>query len=355
VLFRSGSGLQLSPNALHALTHIGLDNQIRSASSAPDSIRVIKARTGKEIARIPLGNTALERYRAPYLVIHRADLCQVLARACHDHPDIDLHLASELIDVVRHPNGVTAMSLHHGKISEITGIAMIAADGVWSKFRTEYLEAKPPEFSGLVAWRGMIPVDHVDPERLRHTELWLAPQSHGVTYGIRNYRYLNVVAVTGEKQAEKSWDLAGEIKGLKRATKGWDKAFTSLFEHRVKWTRWPLYKAPKAKSWAVERVALIGDAAHAMLPFAAQGAAMAIEDAWIIARELSSNDDVDAALQRYSKTRMPRAMRAVKLAQTNQKIYHLRGPEAFVRDMVMKYTPPERLLARQDWLYKWRG
>ena len=350
-----GAGLQISPNAFHILSDLGLQKQMKGLATAPDSIRIIKAATGQEITRIPLGETVVARYGLPYLVIHRADLCQILATACNDHPDIDLHLGHRVVDAVPHANGITVMSYQNNKMHEFSGRAMIAADGVWSKFRTDYIEAKPPVYSGFMAWRALLSAEQVETKRLEHTQLWLSPDAHGVTYGVRRYNYLNMVVVVKEPPAERKWDLPADIKELQNRLSSWHSDFTDLLQVKTKWTKWPLYEAPASKHWAIDNLALVGDAAHAMLPFAAQGAAMAIEDAWVLADKLGSIENTASALKAYETARMPRAMRAVALARSNAKIYHESGPIAAIRDGALKIMPPKMLLGRQDWLYGWRG
>lgn len=350
-----GAGLQISPNAFYVLEELGLGTQLKAMASAPESIHIIKASTGRSIVHVPLGQESIERYGAPYLIVHRADLCQMLANACHKHPDIDFHLGHRVVDAVPHANGITAMAYHDEKMHEFWGKAMIAADGVWSKFRTEYIEAKPPVYSGMTAWRAMVPGDKVSPRKLAETQLWLASNGHGITYGLRRNSYLNIVLVVKEVSHEKKWDSSADIAQLRRKLSNWHPDFTDLLQARVKWTKWPLYEAPLSKRWAIDKLALVGDSAHAMLPFAAQGAAMAIEDAWVLAEKLGSIDQMDEAFRAYEKTRIPRVTRAMKLAQSNSKIYHMPAGPAAMRDAAMKLMPAKMLLARQDWLYSWRG
>lgn len=350
-----GAGLQLSPNALHILSELGLENQLKALATAPDSIRLFKAVSGKEIGRVPLGDTAIERYGMPYLVIHRADLCQILANACQEHPDIQLRLSHKVIDAVPHANGITVMAFHNDKMLEFSARMMVAADGVWSKFRTEYIEAKPPVYSGQMAWRALVPAEKIAAEKLEHTQLWLGPHAHGVTYGVRRYNYLNIVVVVKEREHEADWNLPADISRLRKALSKWHPDFTDLLQLRANWTKWPLYEAPTSQHWAIDNLALVGDAAHAMLPFAAQGAAMAIEDAWVLAEKLGSIDNTGDALLTYEKARKSRVKRAMRLARNNSNLYHASGPMAAMRNIGLQIVPPKILLARQDWLYGWRA
>ena len=152
-----GAGIQISPNAFRILAELGLEQQLKSSATVPNSIQLKHARTGKQLAEIPLGPEATIRYGVPYLVIHRADLQDVLVKACKEHPDIELRMGSETLDVVAHKNGVTALARQPSGVNEIVGKALIAADGVGSRLRTEAMGLAPPVYSGTTAWRALVP------------------------------------------------------------------------------------------------------------------------------------------------------------------------------------------------------
>lgn len=351
----TGAGIQLSPNALYVLNQLNLLNQVKSVATAPLAVNMYAAFTGEMLNSMPLGTSVLDRYELPYLVLHRADFCQILTKACEEHPDINLHLGSEVIDAVPHANGITAMVFRHDTIEEFIGKALIAADGISSKFRTEYLEEQPAKYSGHVAWRGLIPAEHLDRSRLDNVEVWFSPDTHGVCYPVRNNRYLNVVLTCEEPDPREKILLKGPLPILQEETKNWDQKFTSMLNHNTRWTRWPIYEVNPAKNWCVDRLVLIGDSAHAMSPHAAQGAAMAVEDAFILSQCLAELEDVDRALLKYTKLRKPRISRAAKMAKKNQKIFQMGTPISHVRDFVLRSMPQNSLLKRQDWLYRWRG
>jgi salicylate hydroxylase len=198
---------------------------------------------------------------------------------------------------------------------------------------------------------------------LENVQLWLSPNAHAVSYPVRGGRYLNLVAITPWKQAKgdappREWAGEVEAEELAERLKGWDRSVLALVASRVRWTRWPLFSAPGLPSWANGPLALAGDAAHAMLPFAAQGAAMAIEDAAVLARlldeTLAGGGTAQEGLARYSAARKARVARAARLAIANRFIYHLPRPLDLARDIGMMALGPERLLARQDWLYGWK-
>lgn len=359
-----GAGLQISPNALQVIEELGLLRRLKSVSVAPVSIRVMSAISGKDITAIPLGATVIERYGLPYLVAHRADLHQVLAGAAHDHPDITIHLGAQIKDFTAHANGVTALGFREGDMREYHAVAIVVADGVWSKLRVSHFHARPAVFSGLVAWRALIAADQLPGSRdLENTQLWLAPNAHAVSYPVRNGRYLNIVAITKSRDtsgrdAQEDWHQAAFASELKPALKGWSGEFMALLNHRARWTRWPLFRIVRTSSWTNGPAALAGDAAHAMLPFAAQGAAMGIEDAAVLANCLQgvapSPEAVEEALKNYEGLRRKRVARTAKLSSSNQSIYHLPQPFSTARDLGMMTLGGYRLLARQNWLYDWR-
>jgi len=359
-----GAGLQISPNAFRIIAELGLDQQLKLVATGPGGIRVRSGKTGAELVTIPLGGHAFQRYGAPYLVVHRADLQQVLAAAANDHPDIKLHMGSRLEDGALHPNGATGLVYSRGRMQEFSGSALIAADGVWSDIRKRLVGAPGPEFSGLTAWRGLVPAAALSGSQdFENVQLFLAANAHAVAYPVRGGRYLNLVAITRHPRREeppgRGWAHEANPGELTKMLDGWCDEVQSLVAHRTRWTKWPLFSAPALQSWAFGNLALIGDAAHAMLPFAAQGAAMAIEDAAVLARTmrpaLAGTASVETCLADYSKRRMERVERARRLAVANQRIYHLPELLTRFRDLGMWALGGKRLLARQDWLYGWRA
>jgi salicylate hydroxylase len=359
-----GAGLQLSPNAFHILDRLGLGRAIKAAAVGPNAIRIMSAQSGRQIAQVPLGAESIERYGAPYLVTHRADLQMALAGAANSHPDISLHLGQQIEDAAPHANGVTALAYGDGRLEEHTGVALVCADGVWSRLRKRHFSAEAPVFSGMVAWRGLIPTENMPgTQDLENVQLWLAPKAHAVSYPVRGGRYLNIVVITpfdgtsGEHPGQ-GWANDADASDLARHLEGWNKPFIDLAARRMRWTQWPLFAAPRLSTWVEGPMALIGDAAHAMLPFAAQGAVMAIEDAAVLAqcleRTVSENLDAAVALDAYQLLRRPRVARAARLARANRAIYHLPPPLSQARNLAMAALGGRRLLARQDWLYDWR-
>lgn len=354
-----GAGLQISPNALAVLDDLGLARRVKTVSVAPSSIRVMSGRSGREIVSIPLGRHVTERYGRPYLVAHRADLQQVLASACASDPDITLHMGARLDDVAAHANGVTALVGEQARMNEHKGIALVAADGVWSRLRKVHFQAKPAVYSGLTAWRALVSTDHFPGSQdLESTQLWLSSNAHAVTYPVRAGRYLNIVVIFPAAEPAQGWTDKGQISELGAVLEKWSPAFKTFLHHRARWTRWPLYAMPHAGRWSDGPVALAGDAAHAMLPFAAQGAAMGIEDAAVIAdclkSALENGGGAAEAFKAYEQIRRPRVLKAARLALANRFLYHLPLPLDMVRNLGMLALGGPRLLQRQDWVYRWK-
>lgn len=349
-----GSGLQLSPNAMHVLRGLGLEEELRRHAVAPEAIRILSGRSGKDLARIPLGAHAEARYGAPYLVIHRGNLQETLLRAARACPDITLRLGADLRDARQSPDGVTLdIETAHGT-DHLAGAALIGADGVWSVTRRRIMGLRQAVFSGRTAYRAVIPIDGIPEEWRKVTGLWLGADAHVVHYPLSGGRQFNIVALVKEDWHEETWSAPAARADLLARFAGWPRACRALLEQPESWLKWALCGMEPGMSWINDRFALLGDAAHAMLPFAAQGAAMSIEDGAAIARNLARIADPVKALKGYQSERQDRAERVLRLARSNDRVYHLGGPLALARDAVMRSLPPQRLLARFDWLYGWR-
>jgi salicylate hydroxylase len=355
----AGAGLQLSPNALSVLDDLGLGRRIRMLAVAPNSIRIRNARSGADIARVPLGETAVQRYGLPYLQIHRADLMQTLTSAVKDNPDIALRYGQSVEDMASHARGVTALFRRGAHMDEIAGAAVIAADGVWSRLRRRHFRAPPSRYSGFTAWRAVINAERLSGAfDMESTQLFLAADAHAVAYPIRVGRAVNVVIVRKTPLVGEGWSEPALAAEIGAPIKGWCKEIAALVSARANWTRYPVFCAPPARAWVRGNAALAGDAAHAMAPFAAQGAAMGIEDAAVLVDCLARSRDAESgtgdALAEYERLRRPRVMRARKLSERNARIYHLAWPWSAARNAVMAGMGADKLLARQDWIYSWR-
>lgn len=342
----AGAGIQLSPNASRILVALGLGDALEKAAVTPDAISVMTARTGDEAARIPLGPAIATRYGAPYWIIHRADLQSALLARVARTPDLGLKLGAAFVDASDAADHISVEYDSSGVRSTQQADLLIGSDGIHSAVRKKFHPDHASTFSGKIAWRSLINTTATLDSGIM---LWLAPDAHIVAYPVGSNR-INVVAIT-----------AGHTDNAPRSTLP-DAFDTTRLPSQLRdiiaqannWTAWPMHSVD-APLWRDGRVALLGDAAHAMMPFAAQGAAMAIEDAAVLANALSQMpQDLPAALQSYASLREPRLSRVRKTAAQTGAIYHMQGPMAFARDMAMRILGGQRLLDRQRWIYDWK-
>lgn len=353
-----GAGLQLSPNATRILDRLGVIERLRAVSVQPEAIVLRRAKSLREIARVPLGAAAAARWGAPYLTVHRADLQSALLSRVEREPSIRLLTGAAVRDAAYHARGVTLSIDHAGSIIEAAGDLVIAADGVWSTMRgTE--DDKRGAFSGLTAWRATL--HRASQAEGQDTVLsgsvvtaFLHHRFHVVAYPIRSGQAVNLVAVTRGKALRRAWSVAAPRHELEAALAG-APALARLLADAGPWRRWPLHTVDPDGPWTSERgIALVGDAAHATTPFAAQGAAMAIEDAEVLAEALHRHrDDLPVALALYEGERKPRVKRVVRRGAFNRFVWHASGPVALGRDIVLKLRGPERTMGDFDWLYGW--
>jgi salicylate hydroxylase len=362
-LEEAGAGLQLSPNASRILVDLGLQPRLAARAVTPDAISIMSARAGGEIARLPLGEAAGFRAGAPYWVVHRADLQTALAAEVNDNPDIDLRLGCQFDDVTNHAKGLTVVQRRGMTRHQELATALVGADGIWSAVRHHLFPEVQPQFSGLIAWRGtldatQLPREHTSPR----VQLWMGPNAHLVAYPISGARQINVVAVVPGTWNRPGWSAPGEIGDIKAAfaSSTWPGPARMMISAIDDWRKWALFTVPDGGQWTDGAIALLGDAAHAMLPFAAQGAGMAIEDAAVLAKCLGeasgeSAANIPAALRRYAGLRRGRVTRMQRSARRNGTVYHLKGAAALARDLFIRSIGPQRMLARQDWIYDWRA
>jgi len=362
-LEETGAGLQLSPNASSVLIDLGLRPRLAPRAVTPDAISLMSARDGGEITRIPLGDAATFPADAPYWVIHRADLQAALRDQVNDTPDIELRLGCQFEDLGTHGKGMTVVQRSGTARQEERAVALIGADGIWSAVRHHLFPEIQPRFSGLIAWRGTLDATQLPREYTsRRVQLWMGPNAHLVAYPISGARQINVVAVVTGTWNRPGWSEPGEANDVKSgfASAGWHAVPRMLIGAVDGWKKWALFTVPDGGEWTEGAVALLGDAAHAMLPFAAQGAGMAIEDAAVLGKCLGETQNqggpsISAALKRYASLRRPRVARVQRAARQAGRIYHLASPLAFARDIMVKALGPKRMLARQNWIYDWRA
>ena len=357
-----GAGLQLTPNATRALARLDALAAARAAASAPSAVRVLRGADGAELARLPV-DAAERRWGAPYLTVHRVDLHRVLAEAAAATGKVALNFAAEVAGVASEAEAAS-VGLKRGAVSQReTGEAVVGADGLRSLIRARLGrgQADAPRFSYRVAFRATVEAEWVAPRwRENEVTLRLGARAHLVHYPLRGGSVINLVAVIesswrGAKGSQTTgddpWDGDADREALDRAFRGWSVDARDLIAAPARWRAWPLMLRPPLDRFAFGRIALIGDAAHPMTPFLAQGAAQAIEDADALGRRLGETNNVEAALAAYSADRVQRANRVQREATMQGRVYHLSGPFAFARDLTMRALGPEGVLKRLDWLY----
>jgi len=354
-LEEAGAGIQLSPNAMRVLLGLGLLDRLRLHAVAPEAIRIIKAESGRDIAHIPLGTEAEQRYGAPYWVIHRADLQGVLAAAIEQSADITLRLGARVEDFAVHQHGVTAQLRTTQGMRDEQGMALIGADGLWSTLRGRLGDKRPPRFARRTAWRAVMPAAQVSNElRKPVTCLWLGRDAHLVHYPVKGGAMVNIVAIVRDDWHGEGWTAPGKPDDLLPRFARFAPEARALIGTAESWQKWALFDRAPQRIRAQGPVTLIGDAAHPMLPFLAQGGAMAIEDAAVLARCLEQSDEPAPALRAYERARATRVARVQREARANSWRYHLSGPLGLGRNAVLGALGGERLLHRYDWLYGWR-
>lgn len=347
-----GAGLQISPNASRVLIALGLGEPLLANSVRPTAVRLRRGDNGAALARIPLGETAEARWGAPYVVVHRADLQDMLVAAAKAHPEITLKQAEPVTDL----SGEGPYEILTGENSHGPFDAVIGADGIWSAIRAHTIGETAPRYSGKVAWRTTVDPAALPPG-LDHLETgtWLGTDAHLVHYPVRGGSEANVVAVTTDRWREPGFSAPGDPRELMARFEDWDPRVQRLIRAAPRWTKWALADRDPIYHWGKGAVTLLGDAAHPMMPFLAQGASFAIEDAWVLADCMAEMESPAAAFRRYEHQRAPRAARAQVTARRNGEIFHMGTIMSRARDATLRILPTERLLAQWDWLYGWRA
>ncbi|MFZ3084655.1 FAD-dependent monooxygenase [Rhodoferax ferrireducens] len=356
-----GAGIQLGPNVTAVLHAWGLKDALASVAAFPARLQVRSATSGAELGVLTLGSVAQARYGFPYATIHRADLHALLLTALQSQTGVRLYVGSAAAGFVQHDDGVT-LRMADGR--EAQGELLVGADGLWSTVRQQLLHDGKPLATGHLAYRALVPQSSL-PERLRSQQVtaWLGPRLHVVQYPVRRGDWLNVVAIVqGRTVGEiESWDHSANASELQRHMAATCAPVQDLIHAIEQWRLWPLsIRLPMrgAHEQAQGRVALLGDAAHPMLPYLAQGAGMALEDAAELGRVLTRDGatqpvalsrDLPALLNQYARRRWQRNARVQARAIRNGKIFHATGPMRWGRDAAMKLLGES--LLDLPWLY----
>lgn len=347
-----GAGIQIGPNVTRILQAWGLGAALAQVAAFPKQLQARDAQTGRVLGTLPLGERAQARYGAPYATIHRADLQALLQRAVQS-AGVEMLLGQT---VQGWQDSEAALQVNTVQGLSFQASALIGADGLWSGVRQQLLGDAPVRFTGHLAYRALVAQADL-PTHLRSDQVtvWMGPRLHVVHYPVRSGQWLNLVAIVHGAKPEPSqdWDQAGHTQALMQAMGGVGRDLHERLASVPAWRQWSLHdRAPVsgASGMAQGRVALLGDAAHPMRPYLAQGAGMAIEDAQALAQCLSAGKaTVAEQLQAYAEQRWARNARVQARAIRNGRIFHATGPVAWGRNLSMRLIG-ERLMD-QPWLY----
>ena len=346
----TGAGIQLGPNATRTLQALGALEAIEPHAFRPEAICIFDGLSGRKLTSMAL--SAMEkRHGAPYFTLHRADLHAALRTVAETLRAIALAPDFDVAAVEEQGGEVVARDVNR---RETAGAFLIGADGLWSSIRALVMPEASLRFTGATAFRALLPRhDLPSPFDAPIVGLWLGPKSHLVHYPVRGGELLNVVAVMQGGSALEGWNRTASGETPRAGFARWAKESKSLLERADSWRSWSLYDLARPGRWSKDRVAMLGDAAHPLLPYLAQGAALAVEDAATLADCIASQSSEPAeALARYEKLRRPRAERVARLSRRFGRLYHLSGPLRLARNFVLERQSEDRALRRLDWLYQ---
>jgi 3-hydroxybenzoate 6-monooxygenase len=346
-----GAGIQIAPNAFHCFDRLGVGDRARSEAVYVDRLRLMDGLSGEEIVHIPLDTAFRERFRNPYAVVHRADLHLALLEAAKKTGLVEIRTDYR---VERYDQDGTSVTVYCAGREPVRGAALIGADGLRSPVREQMLGDGEPIVSGHTTYRSVIPTDQM-PEDLRWNAatLWAGPKCHIVHYPLKGWKVFNLVVTYHNDVKEAVAGKAAPVEEVMRGFAHVHPRAQRIIEHGSNWKLWVLCDREPADRWVDGRVALLGDAAHPMLQYFAQGACMAMEDGVTLAEFVADQPgDIENALKGYQALRVPHTAR-VQLGSRSigQFIYHPAGATAMARNHVLRSWTPDEYYHRLDWLY----
>lgn len=350
----ASAGVQISPNASRVLEQMNLGRELRTIASEPRAIEVRAHRSGLKVAELALGAAAWARYGSPYYQVHRAELIELLRKAAIACERVQVVTGTTVTEVDSGADHVQVQT-HSGKTW--SGDLLIGADGIHSRVLAYVDPATVPQFTGMTAWRALIPSDAIpDNSTDDVVTLWPGPGAHVVQYFVSDKKFINLIGcVERTDWTDPSWQARGTRAHLQRDFKGWHSSLRNLFDFVDQPYLWALYDHAQPKSWTKKRVTVVGDACHPMLPFAAQGAAQAIEDAWVLADCLRRTQYADEALASFELRRRNRVERVRRESNRRATLYHqksLPGKVATLLPMLTGGTGTSGWASDEfDWLY----
>jgi salicylate hydroxylase len=355
VLDEVGAGLQISPNGMRVFEALGVSARVEKDAFRPRSQELRFGKGGGRILSIPLRDASRARWGGEYLHLHRADLVEALAGALEDRAPDALHLGRRVVSYSQDEGSVTA---HLQDGASVRGDLLVGADGIHSAIRAQMIGPDTPRFTGHVAWRAVVPVSELGADAPPESAcVWVGGRRHAVTYRLRRGSLANLVAVVESKTPEtESWTATGARDQALKDFKRWSPVIRAILEKAPVLNRWALYDRLPLETWSDGRVVLMGDACHPMLPFLAQGAVMAIEDAYVLAQLVMRTPELRAALKSYEAQRKPRTSRVQAGARNNAALFHHGDPFT----QLATYGPiwlagqflPSVAHGQYDWIYK---
>jgi len=335
-----GAGIQLGPNVHKMFIRLGIKKEIQDMAFYPENIFMNDGLTGELITQVDTGEKFRERFGAPYGVIHRADLLDILLGACRASDLITMLTSTKVVDYEENGDQVKSIT-ENGNNHE--GSALIAADGLWSQIRPKIVGDGDPRVSGHIAYRAVLPIEEV-PEFAKNNDvvLWAGPKFHLVHYKLRRGELFNIVAVFHSDRYEEGWDAFGDPEELKDRFVDAREEVQTLLAKIESWKMWVLCDREPVKTWSKGRVTLLGDAAHPMLQYLAAGAGMAIEDSVVLADLLEKNDsNIEKSFVDYQDTRYLRTGRVQTMARIYGELYHAGGVVGELRTQMLKGKDPQ--------------
>ncbi|MEM8837197.1 MAG: 3-hydroxybenzoate 6-monooxygenase [Pseudomonadota bacterium] len=345
-----GAGIQIAPNAFHCFDALGIGDEARGVAVYVDRLRLMDSLSGEEICHIPLDDDFRTFFENPYAVVHRADLHGILLKTAEDSPLVTLKTAQKVSGYRQ--DGATVTVEIDGD-DDLTADVLIGADGLNSTIRAQVIGDGPPLVSGHTTYRSVIDTDKM-PEDLRWNAatLWAGPKCHIVHYPLKGWKVFNLVVTYHNDVAEAVAGKPVEKDEVRRGFEHIHPRAQQVIEHGENWKLWVLCDRHPNENWIDGNIALLGDAAHPMLQYFAQGACMAMEDGVVIGRALAAYDDIGEALTRYRDLRFRRTATVQTASRLiGEYIYHPASGQAAMRDAIMKAKSPDDWNRELAWLF----
>lgn len=350
-----GAGLQLSPNATRILKRLGVLERLMDVALQTHTISLLSARSGQLLLDLSTSDPA-QADGVPFLAVHRADLQSALLDTVRSVPGIAIRTGQDFQSAQEKSGKIEAVFLEGDAVRTTDADLLVGADGVWSTVRRYVSGHSTTRHSGYTAWRATVPVDSNLPAALaglvrsQSVGAFLSPGAHLVVYPLRKNSILNLVLVTPGTDQAQGWDNPVDLSLFSQTLGQFEPSLRNFLASVTQWRSWPLHGCPPEGAWTSGRIALVGDAAHAMTPFAAQGACMAIEDVAVLASCLSGTAHIPSALAAFETLRKPRVSKVIARGRFNRFAYHVSGPAALARNAVFALCG-QSLMRELDWLY----